>query len=178
MTHILSFIFLIGVSLSQGCLSQQDDAKASQPEPGNRALQHELEVVRAEAREVGNKARSLEQQLTDTQRDFNGEKMRGTGLQAENDRLQTENLRLAKMVSRLDPTSKPAKLWTRAELERALLGQTKDEIKKVLGPPVTSYGSAATLLKYGRVSFNPATGKVDEFVQLNFDGNALKSIVY
>ena len=178
MKHFLAFMVLIAVTLSQGCLLKQDDANASQLEQGNQGLRHELENVRAQAKELSAKTGTLGQQLSDAQRDLNGEKMRGTGLQAENDKLQTENMRLAKMVSRLDPTSKSARLWTRAELERALLGQTKDEIKKVLGPPATSYGSAATFLKYDRTCFNPTTGKIDEFVQLNFDGNVLKSIGY
>lgn len=178
MKRFVLLLLLAGVALTQGCLLKQDDAKASPTSDETLTLRRDLDAARTQTKELNVVVGTLQQQLTDAQRDLGSEKMHTTGLQAENEKLEAENMRLAKIVLRLDPTAKQTKLWTRAELEKALIGQTKAEIQKVLGAPTASYGTASPFLKYSRVCLNPATGKVDEFVQLNFEANVLKSVVY
>ncbi len=177
MKHILSLIVLAGVTLAQGCLFKSEDAGATPTDDKPATLRLELENARAQAQGLSAKVNALDRQLAAAQRDLNDEKARGTGLQAENDTFQTENMRLAKIVSRLDP-NKPKIIWTRAELERALIGQSKEEIQRVLGAPASYYGTASPFVKYSRVCSNPATGRVDEYVQFNFEGGVLKSVLY
>ena len=177
MKHILSLLLLAGVTLSGGCFLQSEDAKATPTDAKPPALQRELDSTRAQNREFNAKVNALEQQFAEAQRDLTGERNRATGLQADNTKLQTENLRLAKIVSRLDP-NKPKTVWTRAELEKALLGQTKEEVQRVLGAPASYYGTASPFVKYSRVCQNPATGRVDELVQLNFEAGVLKAVIY
>jgi outer membrane protein assembly factor BamE (lipoprotein component of BamABCDE complex) len=177
MKHILSLAVLLGAVLAQGCLLSSDNAKASQLHASNQTLQRELDAARAQADQSIAKAAALEQELSAARQELGVANTRVAELVVEKERAEVENLRLSKQVARLDP-SKPAKLWSRTELERALAGLSRDEVKKVLGAPSTSSGSAGTFWKYSRVCYNTATGKVDEYVQLNFDSNVVRSFVY
>lgn len=177
MKQILSLIALAGMALAQGCLFKSDDAAAKTTDLKPAALALELDNARAQTQTLTAKVKALDQALAAAQRDLDGEKLRAAGVQAENEKLQSETMRLTKIVSRLDPT-KAKTLWTRAELERALIGQTREEVQRVLGAPSASYGSAAPFVKYARVCVNPANGRVDESVQFNFEAGVLKSVVY
>ena len=140
-------------------------------------LQQKHQGLQADAEKLHARVQSLEKELATTRNLLVASEANAAKLQTENQGLETKITQYNERLTRLYEL-KPGVSLTRDELEDAIHGKTKAQIQALLGPPTTTYGSGGSYWKYAGICRAPNSSSATGTVQLNFDGDVLRSIYF
>ncbi len=171
----LSLAIAVGALIFvQGCGKSADLTQLQEKHQG---LQTELDTAKAESEKLQAKVQSLEKDLANTRKVLVAAETDSARLQTEKQELETKLAQQDERLTRLY-VLRPGVSLTPEELQEATLGKTKAQIQALLGPPTTTYGSGGSYWKYSGICRAQRPGAADGTVQLNFDGDVLRSIYF